>query len=479
MNYISPWYCLLLLALMVLYYIFPRKIRWSVLLAGSLAFLYLVCSKKECLVVGLAAAAAYISAILIERSENERKKLFLILGILVSAGPLFVSWFNSLILSRLIKGGLHLIIPVGLSFYSLQLIAYLADVYKGKTESQKNPFKFLLFVTFFPQIVQGPIPRYDRLEKSLYRGNRFDFDQIFRSVLLILWGFFLKLMIADKAAVYVNTVFSDYKAYSGFLILTAGILYSLQLYTDFQACTTLSRGAAGLFGVVLEENFDHPYFALSVQDFWRRWHISLSTWLKDYVYIPLGGSRRGKVRRYVNLVLTFLVSGIWHGADLRFIFWGFLHAFYQIFGGLTRQFRDNLLALAGMEKDTLVWTCLRRAGTFFWVMLAWIIFRADSLKAGLGMISSIFLRWNGGDVVNDALFACGLDLKDWNVLALSLMVLAGASLLQEKKICIRDWILQQHLLVRWAIYMTCILAIWIFGTYGFGYNAQDFIYGGF
>jgi D-alanyl-lipoteichoic acid acyltransferase DltB (MBOAT superfamily) len=479
MNYISPWYYLLLLGLMVLYYIFPKKIRWSVLLAGSLAFLYLVCSKKQCLVVGLAAAAAYCFGILIEKAEGERKKLFLTLGILVSAGPLFLSWCNSLILTRILEGGLPLIIPVGLSFYSLQLIAYLTDVGRGKIQSQKNPFKFLLFVTFFPQIVQGPIPRYEVLEQSLYRGNRFDFDKIFRSILLIMWGFFLKMMIADKAAVYVNTVFSDYKAYSGFLILLAGILYSLQLYTDFQACTTLSRGAAGLFGVTLGENFDHPYFALSIQDFWRRWHISLSTWLKDYVYIPLGGSRKGKVRRYINLVLTFLVSGIWHGAGLQFIFWGLLHAFYQIFGGLTRGIRDAFLALLGMEKDSLAWVCLRRAGTFFWVMLAWIIFRADSLRTGLGMIASIFTRWNGGDMVNDAVFACGLDIKDWNALALSLAVLACASFLQEKKICIRDWIISQHLLVRWTIYLTCILTIWIFGTYGFGFNAQDFIYGGF
>ena len=478
MNYISPWYCLLLLALTVLYYIFPRRIRWSVLLAGSLAFLYLVCSKKQCLVVGLAAAASYAFAILIERSRGRRKQVFLITGILLSAGPLFISWFNSLILSRILKGGLSLILPVGLSFYSLQLIAYLADVYGGKIRSQKNPLKHLLFVTFFPQIVQGPIPRYGDLEQSLYGGNRLDFDQILRSILLILWGFFLKLMIADKAAVYVNTVFSDYKAYSGFLILMAGILYSLQLYTDFQACTTLSRGAAGLFGVTLGENFDHPYFAVSVQDFWRRWHISLSTWLKDYVYIPLGGSRKGRARRYINLVLTFLVSGIWHGAGLKFIFWGLLHAFYQIFGGLTGKLRDRLLDFLGMEQGSLVRTCLRRAGTFFWVMLAWIIFRADSLKAGLGMIASVFTRWNGGDVVNDALFSCGLDLKDWNVLVLSLTVLAGASLLQEK-ICIRDWILRQHLLVRWTIYLACILSIWIFGTYGFGFNAQDFIYGGF
>ena len=477
MNYISPWYYVFLLGLLVLYYILPRRIRWSVLLAGSLAFLYLVCSKKECLVIGLAAAASYFFGLLIER-EGERKKLFLVLGILVSAGPLFLSWFNLLFVTRIFPGGLPLIIPVGLSFYSLQLIAYLADIYKGKIQAQRNPFKHLLFATFFPQIIQGPIPRYDKLEKSLFGGNAFDFEKIFRSGLLILWGFFLKMMIADKAAVYVNTVFADYRSYSGFLILVAGILYSLQLYADFQACTTLSRGAAGLFGVSLGENFDHPYFAVSVQDFWRRWHISLSTWLRDYIYFPLGGSRKGKLRRYINLFATFLVSGIWHGASLKFIFWGLLHAVYQVFGALTRDFRNRVLALLGMAENSLVWTCLRRAGTFFWVMLAWIIFRADSLRAGLGMIYSIFFRWKGRDVVNDAIYRCGLDWKDWNVLVLSLMVLAGASLLQEK-LCIRDWILRQHLVIRWAIYLACILSIWIFGTYGFGFNAQDFIYGGF
>ena len=302
-------------------------------------------------------------------------------------------------------------------------------------------------------------------------------ENIVRGSQRILWGLFLKLMIADKAAVAVNEIFDNYRMYAGAYIWIAGILYSLQLYTDFLSCTTLAQGASELFGIEIIDNFNHPYFAVSVQDFWRRWHISLSTWLKDYVYIPLGGSRAGKLRKYTNLFLTFLISGFWHGEGVKFIFWGLLHAVYQIVGSITREGRDRLYEMLLIPKGTFAWKLYRTIGTFFWVMIAWIIFRAEGLRAGLHMIRSMFTVYNPWILLNGALTSI-MPYQQWELLGAALFVLFTVSRAQEKTE-VRNWISQQHITIRWGLALVCIAVILVFGTYGFGYDAQAFIYGGF
>ena len=234
---------------------------------------------------------------------------------------------------------------------------------------------------------------------------------------------------------------------------------------------------AGLFGIKIADNFHHPYFAVSVQDFWRRWHMSLSSWLKDYVYIPLGGSRAGKLRKYINLFLTFLVSGFWHGEGYQFIFWGILHACYQIFGALTVKWRDRLYETFSMPKGTFAWRLYRTIGTCFWVMIAWIIFRAEGLRAGLQMIRSMFTVYNPWILLNGALNSI-MPYQQWELLAAALLVLFAVSRVQEK-MSVRDWIARQHITIRWGLALGCIAVIIVFGTYGFGYDAQAFIYGGF
>ena len=285
-------------------------------------------------------------------------------------------------------------------------------------------------------------------------------------------------MIADKAAVVVDTIFYDPESYKGMYALTAGCLYSIQLYTDFMSCVYLSRGAAKCFGIDIVNNFEQPYFATSIKDFWRRWHISLSTWLRDYVYIPLGGNRRGKAFKYINLILTFIVSGIWHGGSFRFIFWGLLHAFYQIAGEFTFRLRDKIYSAVKIGKDSYLRHIIKSAGTFFLVMLAWIIFRAPSLGTGLKMIKSIFTVHNYWIFWDDSLYSLGLDIKEWSVLMHSIVVLFAVSYLRTRT-AVSGWILKQHLIVRWTILIGAILVVMIYGTYGFGYDAKAFIYGGF
>lgn len=370
------------------------------------------------------------------------------------------------------------LLTVGISYYSLQMVAYLVDVYKAKIEPQKNIFKYILFIIFFPQVIQGPIPRFGQLGKQLYEGNTFNEKNIVKGIHLIIWGYFLKFMIADKASVVVNTIFNNYQSYMGGYVWVAGVLYSIQLYTDFLSCVSIAQGVAALFGIDIIDNFKHPYFATSIQDFWRRWHISLSLWFRDYVYIPLGGNRKGNLLKYVNLTITFFISGIWHGASFKFLLWGGLHAFYQVAGALTYKLKRRLYDWGEMPEGSLPWRIMKVSGTFFWVMLGWIIFRADSWQSAFLMIKSMFTVYNPWIFFDDAIYTLGLDWKEWNILLISIGLLIFVSFVQ-RKICIREWILKQHIVIRWGIYLAAIIFIWVFGTYGFGFDAQDFIYGGF
>lgn len=420
----------------------------------------------------------------VDRADMERwyaiTKTVLVMAILSSAIPLLLVknsdfflmvWFH--------REPVSWIVPMGISFYTLQIISYHVDIYKGRIRPQKDLFKYILFLSFFPQIFQGPIPRYEQLEGQLWGSSRhFDERAFSKGLHLIVWGFFLKFMIADKAGVIVDTVFGEPELYRGCYVLVAGALYSVQLYADFLSCVTISQGVAGLFGICLADNFMHPYRATSVKDFWRRWHISLSTWLRDYIYIPLGGNRKGRICRYVNMAIVFGVSGLWHGAGYRYLFWGLLHAVYQIVGEVTGPSREMLYDWLKIPKGAWLRETIQKTATFFWVMLAWIIFRVDCLKQGIRMVLSIFGTYNPWILSGDHLFQLGLSWKECMVLLFAIAILGVVSHLQEK-ICIRDWLLGQHIVVRWTVYLGAIAMIWVFGTYGHGFKARDFIYGGF
>ena len=297
--------------------------------------------------------------------------------------------------------------------------------------------------------------------------------------MLILWGFFLKLCIADKAAVIVNAVFDNYPTYKGMFVLVAGVLYSFELYTDFLACTTFAQGMSGMLGIEIIDNFNHPYFAESVKDFWRRWHISLSSWLRDYIYIPLGGNRKGKIRKYLNLMITFAISGIWHGAGYKFLFWGLLHSTYQIFGEILIPIKKRVERFLFLNEHSKVNRIIKIIITFNLVMVAWIIFRAESLKTAFSMIKSIFTVRNVWILTDDSIFELGLEWKECIVLIICLFILLAVSYFQEKGVQIRDRVLGLTLPFRWTVYIGTIIFILIFGTYGYGFDAQSFIYGGF
>ena len=480
MNYLTIEFYILLLITFVLYYLTPKKWQWLVLLIGSTSFYYFACNHwQQIFVFIVSITMSYIWGVLLNRQKFKDSKIWLILAVLSSAGPLLtVKFLDFAKISGINHNTYSILIPLGLSFYSLQMISYLVDCYQNKIIAEKNYLKYMLFISFFPQIIQGPIPRFSDLHKQLISEHVFNYEQIVRGIQLIIWGFFLKFMIADKAGVFVDAVFNNPNDYVGFYVLIAGILYSIQLYTDFYSCTTISQGVAQLFGIHITDNFRHPYFSSSVKEFWRRWHISLSYWLRDYIYIPLGGNRNGRAFKFANLMITFLVSGFWHGSDWRFVFWGVLHGVYQIVGDVLEKSFDKFYNVLGFQKENVWYKFLNVLITFFLVMFAWIIFRAQGLTVAFKMIKNMVCYLNPWILFNNEIFGLGLDIKEWIVLSTSIIVLIIVSLIQEKY-CIRDWFNAQPLLVRWIIYIVSICAVWVFGTYGFGFNAKDFIYGGF
>lgn len=486
MTYTSLIYYIFVFIFLIAYYVFPKKLRWFVLLAASMLFYYITASEFSVFLLFLATiACSWLFGLLLRslrKASRPARIALLWISVLISAAPLLLSKGTQFI-SGLSGNSGSAALPsfigtLGLSFYTLQIIAYLADIFRGTVKPVKNPLKYALFISFFPQIIQGPIPRYEQLGKQLFTGHKLREDNIRKGFCMIIWGFFLKMMIADKASVFVNAVFDNYSLYKGGYFLAAGILYSIQLYSDFLSCVCLSQGTAQLFGIRLENNFRHPYFSRSIREFWHRWHISLSTWLRDYIYIPLGGSRKGTFRKYLNLVITFAVSGIWHGGTYKFLFWGLLHAAYQIIGSCTQKYRDRICAALDMPQGSLVRTILQTVITFFLTTFAWIIFRAESLHVGLTMIRSIFTDHNPWVFFDDSMLNFGLDWKQFNILYLSIGILIAVSFLQERT-QLRDWILRQHLLIRWSIIIGAIAAIWIFGTYGINYDAASFIYSEF
>ncbi len=466
--FISLNYLIFLTAALVLYYIFPYRYRWFILLSGSILF-YLSISFRTLPLLILIVTVSYFGSLLLEK--NKSRSLFFVICVLLLLPLLLTRTF-----SRITE--LSIFAPVGVSFFTLQIIAYLSDVRSGKTNVERNYLKYLLFISFFPQILQGPIPRYSLME-DLCKGHSFDEKKIIKGFMLITWGFFLKLMIADRAGIFVDTVYADIERYGGTYIFVAGILYSLQLYTDFSSCVCIAKGSAEMFGISLPENFSRPYFSGSVKNFWRRWHISLSLFLRDYVYIPLGGSRKGRIRRYFNLMATFFVSGIWHGGGLNYIFWGLLHGVYEILEELLKSTWERIGIITGFHGHRRLKRIINIFITDYFIMTAWIIFRAESLSKGLKMLWNMLTRFNPWILFNDSLIMDNFETSDWNILILSGTVLFLMGLLQEKGVNIRERILGYPALLRGSLYMGAILVCIVFGEYGAGFEAGSYIYAGF
>ena len=478
MNYLSWTFYIFVLILALIYYIIPQKFKWYVLLVGSIYFYYALSGSLKTLFIFLVEILiGYFSGILIEKYGScKYGRVLTAFLIALCIIPLICIKIRLNIIIRY-----SLIITVGISYYTLQMISYIADIYMKKISAQKNPLKYILYMSFFPQIVQGPIPRYKDLSTALFDGNKFEAENIIRGIELIIWGFFLKYMIADRASIVVDQVFTTYEELPGAVIGLGGILYSIQLYADFLACVTISQGIAEIFGIRLSDNFKRPYFAPSIRDFWRRWHMSLSFWLRDYIYIPLGGGKKGKIRRYINLIITFVISGFWHGNGLNYLAWGLLHAFYQIIGGFTWKTRNRIWDKTGLKSTSVPVRILRALGTSFLAMIAWILFRAENLTQGIRMIQLMFEKLEFEQIKNMGLVVkvgAFIGPREWYVLIISVFILLIISIIQSK-IEIRSWLKGKPMILRGVAGAVLIMVVFVFGSYGYGFEAADFIYGGF
>lgn len=462
-----------------LYFFLPQKARPYWLLLCSAAF-YGSFDVRFFAWIGITAVSSFAAGRIIGRAGERRKKAVLIGVVVLNGGLLiFVKFFgySTELFARLFglsASAVAIPAALGISFYTMQAIGYCVDVYRGKYLPERNFWKFLLYMLYFPTIMQGPISRYDQLADQLFTPHRFSFDRMKAGLILMLWGFFKKLVIADRAAILVNRVFADYTAYEGLQIVFAVVLYSIQLYTDFSGFTDISRGLSQILGIDLIDNFDTPYFADSIRDFWRRWHISLSSWLRDYIYIPLGGSRGGRGRKYANLLIVFFVSGLWHGVGFHYIAWGLMQAVFQIVSELTREPRNRLYDSWGVDRTCFSYRFGKGLVTFGLVNLSWLFFRASGFLTALRILKRS-LVWNPWVLFDGSLLSMGLDGAEWNVLLAAVAVLLAVSLLRQRG-SVRGMLDAQLFWFRYGVYLALLLATLVFGIYGPGYDSAGFLY---
>ena len=376
-----------------IYWALPQKFRWILLFVSSYYF-YMSWNVKYVVLILFTTTVSYFAAISIEKFKSDKAKKLILVSTLISClGVLFVfKYFNffsesfvklmSMFSIKLHPMTLKLLLPVGISFYTFQTLSYVIDVYRGNVKAEKHFGIYATFISFFPQLVAGPIERTKNLLPQIKEHHEFNYEQATYGLKLMAWGFFKKLVIADNVAVYVDRVFDDVYKFEGFALILATFFFTIQIYCDFSGYSDIARGTAKLFGIDLMENFRSPYFSSSIREFWSRWHISLSTWFRDYVYIPLGGNRVSKTRHYINLMITFIISGLWHGANLTFIIWGAVHGLAQIIENIFM--KDKNYQPHGLKRVIKVLI------TFIFCMFAWVFFRAQSINEALYVFENMF-----------------------------------------------------------------------------------------
>ncbi len=472
------------ISVMVIYFAIPRRFRWVLLLAASYYF-YMTTKPGFVIFILLSTFSSYYAGIRMGKAESksERKK-FLLLSLFFNLGLLFLlKYYNFLndSLELLFSHfhivykfpALHVLLPVGISFYTFKSLSYAIDVYRGAKPPERHLGFFALYVAFFPQLLAGPIERATRFLPQLYERFGFDYERVTRGLKLMLWGFFQKMVIADNLATLVDSIYKHPADYQGLPLLVATFFFAFQIYCDFSGYSDIAIGAAQAMGYKTMENFSRPYFSKSISEFWRRWHISLSSWFRDYLYIPMGGNRVSVPRWCLNLFVVMLVCGFWHGANWTFLVWGGLHGFYLIFSILTRSARDHFVRLIGLDRAPRVHGYLKILITFSLVCFAWIFFGADTISDALHIISNLFTGWRGAFAVETL-----KKIPFWGPLKFeSLVSLVSIAILLSAQVMERhgniiDRFSEKPIWIRWPVYYFFLVVILLFGNFG----SKQFIY---
>ena len=537
MTYTSINFIFFVLVTALLYFALPlKKHKWIVLLAASI-FFYLVAGYKYAMFILFTAISTYLIGLWIDKiSKNSKavlkknkadwdretkkkyknkikvqKRLVMAFALVLNFGILaFLKYFNFFAGSlNDILGSfginfsiptLALFLPLGISFYTFQSMGYIVDVYREKTAAEKNPLKFMLFVSFFPQIVQGPISIYDQLAHQLYEPHSFDFTRFKHGMMLILWGFVKKLIIADRAVIAINTVTDSYNSYGGSTLLFTILLYSVQLYADFSGGIDISRGVAQIFGIDMIDNFKRPYFSKSINEYWRRWHISLGAWLKNYLFYPVAmsnvfinaskkmkGTRFGKTAAGAHIakvlptsvasLIVFLVVGIWHGADWKYVGFGLWNGLIIMVSILLQPVFDIILEKLHINPKAAWYSVFQMLRTFIIVLVGYVFDVAPGINESMNTFKLILTNQSFAQA-RAQISELGLGKKDFIVILVGIIVIFTVSVIQERhpSTTIREMLDKKPFILRFALIFIGIMAVIVYGIYGSGYNPADFVY---
>lgn len=473
------------------YYLCPHRVRYIYLLAASY-FFYMCWNPKYVVLLMGSTVVTYFAGLAIgyvssHGNSPHLKKTILASACILNLLVLVVFKYANFLLANLQKvcellgvkatmPSVYLLLPVGISFYIFQALGYLIDVYRGEVKPERNIGKYALFVSFFPQLVAGPIERSRNLLPQFDEKHTFSYETVKENLLLMGWGFFLKIVIADRIAIFVDNVFAANTVYGGWYLIVAGILFAIQIYCDFAGYSTIAIGAAGVMGFRLMDNFKSPYCSRNIKEFWSRWHISLNDWFRDYLYIPLGGNRKGKIRQKINQMIVFLVSGLWHGAMWNYVIWGGLNGLYIIVSDLIAPLRKKAEEKFHINPELFCNRILSTVITFLLAAFSLVIFRANgATEAGL-IVKSMFHAQNIHVLFDGSLYNLGLDQKNFAFMIVSILILIVADALHYRGFSFRKWLPAQNLWFRWLVYIALIESLLVFGIWGSGYNAASFIY---
>jgi D-alanyl-lipoteichoic acid acyltransferase DltB (MBOAT superfamily) len=460
------------------YFVLPHRYRWVWLLAASCYF-YMAFVPVYILILFFTIAVDYAAGILIETAEGRKKQLLLAASILGNIGVLAFFKYSNFFQANLAAMAaaldwnyplqlLNIVLPLGLSFHTFRSLSYTIEVYRGNLHAERHAGLFALYVMFYPELVAGPIERPQNLLPQLRERHEFDYERVTDGLKLMAWGFFKKLVIADRLADFVNPIYNQPAGYPGVALALATILFAYQIYCDFSGYSDIATGAAQVMGFRLMRNFQRPYFAGSIADFWRRWHISLSTWFRDYLYVPLGGNRVARWRWQLNLFVTFLVSGLWHGANWTFVAWGALHGLYLLLSIWTTGTRASISRVLGLDRSPNLLRFVQVGVTFSLVTFAWIFFRASSIQDAFLIIQRIFSSSGYSSTIRETLLSY---LNMSKVGIVSVIFLSIAELVQAKA-SVRVVLRRQPAWLRWAAYYVLVMSILLWGKF----SDQRFIY---
>lgn len=478
MSFISLEYAILCSIVIPVHFLLPHRLRWVLLFVSSSIF-YMAWRAEYIILILITTAFDYYLALAISRSVGQfQRKIFLSFSLALNLGILFVfKYFNFLSTSispllcmmgvYCVTGTLNILLPVGISFYTFQEMGYVINVYQGKVTPEQRFGILATFIMFFPQLVAGPIERAENLLPQFHRRMIFDVEKAVEGFRLILWGVFKKVVIADRLAVYVNEVYGHPRDFNGLILTLATVFFAFQIYCDFSGYTSIAIGSARVMGFDLIENFRQPYFSTSVREFWRRWHVSLSTWFRDFVYFPLGGNRCTPRRQVVNLMTVFLLSGLWHGANWTFVLWGFIHGLYVVIESMPKPAWNRDSILFGVKLHPLVFSLVRMGTTFALVNLAWVFFRANSVTDAFYIVGQIFTV---PTTLSGIIYPFGV--RSEFIIAIVVIGLLLVVDMIDARWGVHIALNKCPEYLRWFFYYAVTAGIFLFGTWG----KQEFIY---